>query len=391
MSRAQRICLIFFLQPIAFGAWLPHIPGIQTSLDLSNGGLAIALAGLPAGTLTALLFAGRLADWLGARRLTLLFYPVFLTAMLLPLLAPSQLLLMASLALVGGAMSILELGLNVLADDYETATSHRIMSKAHGLWSFGLLTGTLIGSLVAGYALEPVYTGLGIAILVLAAATTVILRLPAPGSVSTNGGKAPRKGFRLPHPLLLGVCFFTFGTTLVEGAVADWAAIFLRDTFTANLGIAGLGVSVFILTVAVTRLAGDRLRRKLSAGRLAQCLALIGLFGLAVIWLAPAIPAAMAGLSILGIGAALAFPLGVTAASAAPGTSPASNVAILSFIALTGFLAGPLLIGTVADHTDIRIGLMVLAPMLCLSFLLAPFLTRAGHRGSQACFEAAGT
>ncbi|POF29667.1 nitrate/nitrite transporter NarK [Roseibium marinum] len=389
MSQAKRICLIFFLQPIAFGAWFPHIPGIQTSLGLSNGALAIALAGMPVGTLTALLFAGRLADWLGARRLTLLVYPLFLTAMLLPFLAPSQLVLMASLALVGGSMSILELGLNVLADDYETRTRHKIMSKAHGLWSFGLLAGTLIGSLVAGYALEPFYVGLGIAILVQAAAATVILPLPA--SVAEKPATARRSGFRLPHPVLLGVCFFTFGTTLVEGAVADWAAIFLRDAFTATPGIAGLGVSVFILTAAVTRLSGDRLRQKISAGRLAQCLALIGLLGLAVVWMAPAIPAAMAGLSVLGIGAALAFPLGVTAASAAPGTSPASNVAILSFIALMGFLAGPLAIGALADLTDIRTGLMLLAPMLCLSFLLAPFLTRAGERATAATIAAAGT
>ncbi|WP_146048592.1 MFS transporter [Roseibium marinum] len=381
--------MIFFLQPIAFGAWFPHIPGIQTSLGLSNGALAIALAGMPVGTLTALLFAGRLADWLGARRLTLLVYPLFLTAMLLPFLAPSQLVLMASLALVGGSMSILELGLNVLADDYETRTRHKIMSKAHGLWSFGLLAGTLIGSLVAGYALEPFYVGLGIAILVQAAAATVILPLPA--SVAEKPATARRSGFRLPHPVLLGVCFFTFGTTLVEGAVADWAAIFLRDAFTATPGIAGLGVSVFILTAAVTRLSGDRLRQKISAGRLAQCLALIGLLGLAVVWMAPAIPAAMAGLSVLGIGAALAFPLGVTAASAAPGTSPASNVAILSFIALMGFLAGPLAIGALADLTDIRTGLMLLAPMLCLSFLLAPFLTRAGERATAATIAAAGT
>ncbi|WP_428644289.1 MFS transporter [Roseibium sp.] len=378
MSQAQRILLIFFLQPIAFGAWFPHIPGIQTSLELSNTQLAIALAGLPAGTLTTLLFAGRLITRFGARRVTLCCYPLFLAAMLLPFLAPSQAVLMAVLALVGGSMSVLELGLNVLADEYETRTRHIIMSKAHGLWSFGLLTGTLIGSAVAGLGFAPFHAGLLISVPVLLLAAYALFGLQDSPALKT--GEDERTGFRFPHPLLLAICFFTFGSTLVEGAVADWAAIFLRDTFSANPGLAGLGVSVFTLTVAVTRLLGDRLRQKFPVGRLAQGLALTGLVGLLLIWTAPVTPVALAGLSVLGIGAALAFPLGVTAASAAPGTSPASNVAVLSFIALAGFLAGPLLIGSVADHTDIRTGLMILAPTLFLSFLLAPALSKAGQR-----------
>jgi MFS family permease len=123
MSDAKRICLIFFLQPIALGAWLPHIPGVQTALGLSNSELAVALVGAPLGTLVTLLFAGRLANRFGARRIVQVFYPVFLIAMLLPFLAVSQFQLMAALACVGSSLSILELGLNVLADEHEKQTA----------------------------------------------------------------------------------------------------------------------------------------------------------------------------------------------------------------------------------------------------------------------------
>lgn len=375
MTEAQRICLIFYLQPIALGAWLPHIPGVQTALGLTNSELAIALVGAPVGTLTTLMIAGRIAGWIGAKRITLVFYPVFLLAMLLPFTATTQWLLMAALALVGGSMSILELGLNVLADDYETRTHHKIMSRAHGCWSFGLLSGTLIGSAVAGLALSPLLAGIAIAILVQALVLPVILRLPLPPEGLS--AKPEQRGFRLPHPVLLGVCFFTFGTTLVEGAVADWAAVYLRDAFAANPGLAGLGISIFSLCLASTRLMGDRLRQVAAPGRLGQVLALIGLIGLSLIWLAPNVPIALVGLGVLGSGAALAFPLGVTAASAAPGGSAASNVAELSFVALLGFLVGPLTIGPLADAFGIRAALMVLAPMIGISLLLAPCLTRS--------------
>lgn len=378
MTPAARICLIFFLQPIALGAWLPHIPGVQTSLGLTNSELAIALVGAPLGTLTTLLFAGRLATRVGARRIVQVFYPVFLIAMLLPFLATSQWILMAGLACVGSSMSILELGLNVLADEHEKRTGNKIMSKAHGFWSFGLLTGTLIGAGVAGLGIEPLFAGLTIALIVQSAVVPVTGRLPienaeAPGSSETHA-------FQLPHPLLIGICVFTFGTTLVEGAIADWAAVFLRDTFAANPGIAGLGVAVFSLCVATTRLFGDRLRQFAAPGRLGQMLALTALIGVAGIWFSPGTGSALLALGVLGIGAALAFPLGVTAAAAAPGRSAASNVAVLSFIALLGFLVGPLAIGALADAYGIRTGLMVLLPMIGLSLILAPLLTIAQRR-----------
>lgn len=379
MTHAQRICIIFFLQPIALGAWLPHIPGVQTALGLTNSELAIALIGAPIGTLTTLLFAGKVANWLGARLITFVFFPVFLLVMLTPFLATSQWVLMAALACVGSSLSLVELGLNVLADEYEKETGRKVMSTAHGFWSFGLLSGTLIGSAVAWAGLSPLYAGMVIAIVVQVLAYPTIQGVPVPTRVERKEEGAA-KGFRLPHPILLGVCIFTFGTTLIEGAMADWAAVYLRDTFAANPGLAGLGVSVFALCVATTRLFGDRLRQMAAPGRLGQGLALIGLFGVALIWFAPSAPVALAGLGVLGVGVSLAFPLGVTAASAAPGTSPASNVAVLSFIALLGFLIGPLTIGPVADLYDIRTGLMVTGPMLLLSLSLATFLTRAETR-----------
>jgi MFS family permease len=378
MTDARRIYLIFFLQPIALGAWLPQIPGVQSALGLSNSALALALIGAPVGILTTLLVAGRIATWLGARHVVLIFYPLFLLSMLLPFLAPTQWLLMAALVLVGSSMSVLELGLNIVADTYEKSTGHHIMSRAHGCWSFGLLTGTLIGSTVAGLGQSPFVAGLIIALVVEAMVWPVIRKLPE--AHAAEPPQERRRGFRLPHPVLLGVCFFTFGTTMVEGAIEDWAAVFLRDVFEAEPGLAGLGVSLFAFSLATTRFFGDRLRQVASPGRLGQGLAVIGLLGLGIIWMAPSLAIAFAGLTILGIGTSLAFPLGVIAASRAPGTSAASNVAILSFVALLGFLVGPLTIGPIADAYGIRTGLMVLVPMVGLSLVLATCLTMAGNQ-----------
>jgi MFS family permease len=355
--------LIFFTQPIVLGAWLPRIPEVQEKLGLSASELALSLVGAPIGTLLSLLIAGRIGDALGAKKTMAIFYPIFFVAMLLPFIAPSQFALALALAAVGSSISILELGMNVAADEVEKQYKRLVMSKAHGLWSLGLMAGTLIGSAAAWQSISPLIAGLALSVLFLPAGFYGLKQLdiqkpiPAPATDKT-------KRFTMPHPILLGICAFTFGTTLTEGAVADWAAIFMRDAMEAGPGASGLAVTAFTLIVASTRMFGDRLRDMFPVHRLAMILATIGLAGVTVVYFADQYAIALIGFGLIGLGASLAFPLAVSAAANAPGSSSANNVATLSFLALTGFLVGPVSIGFITEATNIRVGLLVLAPML---------------------------
>jgi len=380
---------IFFTQPIVLGAWLPRIPEIQEKLVLSPGELALALIGAPIGTLSSLLVAGRIGDMLGAKRTMAIFYPLFFLAMLAPLIAPSQLTLAIALTAVGSSISILELGMNIAADDVEKQHKHLVMSKAHGLWSLGLMVGTLAGSAAAAIHFSPVLTGFALSILFLPAGYIGLHHLSLAEYKTPEKPKTKTK-FTMPHPVLLAICAFTFGTTLTEGAVADWAAIFMRDAQNAGPGISGLAVTAFTLVVALTRLSGDRMRHKFATDKLALALAIVGLAGVGVIYISTSSIVAMAGFALLGLGASLAFPLAVSAAANAPGRSPANNMAILSFLALTGFLVGPVSIGFVAEATNIRNGLLVLAPMLILSAIFA-FALKSRTSSTATTIESAAT
>jgi len=370
-NRARNaLFFIFFTQPIVLGAWLPRIPEIQDKLGLSPAELAMALIGAPIGTLSSLLVAGRIGDALGAKRTMAVFYPLFFAAMLAPLIAPSQLTLAIALAAVGSSISILELGMNIAADEVEKQFDHLVMSKAHGLWSLGLMVGTLAGSGAAAIQFAPVWTGIILSVLFLPAGYFGLSMLALAEHQKPVKPETKPK-FTLPHPVLLAICAFTFGTTLTEGAVADWAAIFMRDAQSAGPGLAGLAVTAFTLVVALARLSGDRMRKTFRTEQLALVLAIIGLVGVGVIYISSSAIMAMLGFSLLGLGVSLAFPLAVSAAANAPGRSPANNMAILSFLALTGFLVGPVSIGFVAEATSIRQGLLVLAPMLIISAIFA--------------------
>jgi len=368
MSPQLRIMLVFFLQPVAFGAWLPRIPDVQAALGVGPATLALALLGMPAGILLTLPVAGGLVGRIGARRTIIWGFPVFLALVALPPLAPSVPLLFCALAVVGSALSVLELGLNVMADEIEKRSGRPIMSTCHGFWSLGIMAGSLVGAGLAGLALPPFPGVFGPALAVLPVALFLARGLPA---LPPAPAAAPAERPRLPGPALLGICLFTFGITMTEGAVADWSAVFLRETFAAPAGQAGLGYSLFALMVAAGRFGGDALKLRFGAVPLARACGLLAVAGVLALALAPSTPLALAAFAAIGLGASVGFPLAVTAAAGLGDRSAASNVATLSFVALIGFLVGPPLIGFVAEATGLRIGLAMLLPGLLVSLALA--------------------
>src|SRR5690606_5709911 len=116
LTLPRLVMLAFFLQPVAYGSWLPRIPEIQDALGLGPAALAVALLGMPVGTLLTLPFAGPLVGKIGARTAIIsgmIFYSI---AACLPVLAPDPTLLFIALMLAGSSISFVELGLNVQAD-----------------------------------------------------------------------------------------------------------------------------------------------------------------------------------------------------------------------------------------------------------------------------------
>lgn len=363
--------LVFFLQPIAFGSWLPRIPEVQQALGLGPAGLALVLLGLPTGTLLTLPVAGPLVGRIGPRSAILAGFLAYALAVSLPGIAPTPTLLFVALMLCGSTISFLELGLNVQADRVEKATRALIMSTSHGFWSLGIMTGSLVGSCLAWAGLAPALAIPLVAVVSIAGGLAVAHQLHDYGPdlhAQPGGGKRP--SWRLPGWALLGICLFAFGVTMTEGAMADWSAVFLTDMLGAGNGQAGLGYALFALMVATGRFGGDRLKARFGATTVARGAVALALAGIAILAIAPNFPLALFGFAIVGLGASVGFPLAVTAAADLKDRSSSTNVATLSFVALVGFLVGPPLIGLIAESFDLRAGLAALLPVLLVSLLL---------------------
>lgn len=373
ISAQTLMMLAFALQPVAFGSWLPRIPDMRTSLDLTPAALALCLLGLPVGILTTLPFAGRFVARVGARPVMIGGFLAFLAVMPLAAFASGRFQLFGALIAAGVAMSVLELALNISADRMERHGGRLIMNTCHGCWSLGIMAGSLIGSGLAGLGLSPAVSVSLVAAAIVPIALLTAVSLPAlPETAKTASRGQTRKALGMD---IIGIGLFVVGIAMTEGAIADWSSLYLRDVFTMNSLAAGLGYTGFAALVTCGRFAGDRLKAAIGAVRLARLCGGAALLGVGLLVVAPGVLMAYLGFAITGFGVSVGFPLAVSAAAALPDRLPERTVATLSFMALLGFLIGPVLIGSIADVAGMRIGLAGLLPLLVLSFAFTPALS----------------
>ena len=171
--------------------------------------------------------------------------------------------------------------------------------------------------------------------------------------------------------ILIGICFFTFGISMTEGAMANWASVYVKEMLGPEAQGTGYGFGLFAAFVAFGRFFGDSLKIKLGTIKVARIFVNISILGLIFLVIANDLWLALAGFALIGLGVSVGFPLAVTAAASIDDKREASYVAFLSLIALIGFLVGPPIIGFLANTTNIKTGLTMLFPGLLLSLYLS--------------------
>ena len=98
--------------------------------------------------------------------------------------------------------------------------------------------------------------------------------------------------------------------------------------------------------------------------------ALCALIGVVTVVYGPALATAIVGVLLWGLGSALGFPTGISAAADDPARS-AGRVSTVATIGYSAFLAGPSLIGTVGNHVGVLRALTITAAFLAFGAVLA--------------------
>lgn len=148
------------------------------------------------------------------------------------------------------------------------------------------------------------------------------------------------------------------------------ALCFLSSGLGASESTGALLFALFVAGMTVMRFVGgmaiDRFGR-VPAFRASMVAAAVGL---ALFIFAGNVILAGAGVALWGIGAALSFPMGMSAAADDP-KHAAARVSVVSTIGYLAFLAGPPLLGYLGDLTGIRLALLAIGAPILLSLLLA--------------------
>ncbi|MEU0161206.1 MFS transporter [Streptomyces sp. NPDC006261] len=369
------VATVFAVHGAVTGSFATRVPWIQDHAGVSAGQLGLALAFPAIGASIAMPLAGRISHRYGARTALRGLLALWTLALVLPALAPNLLTLCAVLFVYGATAGMSDVAMNALGVEVENRLDKSIMSGLHGMWSVGALIGSAAGTVAAHVGADArlhhtlaalVLTALGL----LACRGVLDLR--------SEPDEEPPPRFTLPPKSALIIGAVGFCAVFAEGASLDWSAVYLRDVLGSSDGVAAASTTAFALTMAVARLAGDRIVDRFGAVRTVRVGGALATLGGLLVVLSPSPAAAMGGFGLLGLGVAVVVPLAFAAAGRS-GPNPSQAIAGVATITYTSSLIAPSAIGALAEGTSLVVS-FGLVTALAFGLVVGAGVLRAGDR-----------
>ena len=355
------VAAVFAVHGAVTGSFATRVPWIQDHAQVSAGQLGIALAFPALGASAAMPLAGRISHRLGSRTALRGLISLWTLSLALPSLAPNLPTLCLALFVYGASSGMADVAMNALGVEIEDRLGRSIMSGLHGLWSAGALVGSAAGTLAAHLGADArLHHALAATVLTLlgvAACTWVLDLQPAED-------EEPPPRFALPPRSALLIGAVGFCAVFAEGASLDWSAVYLRDRLTGSAGLAAACTTGFTLTMAIARIAGDRVVDRYGAVRTVRLGGVLAAFGGVLVVLAGAPAVAMGGFALMGLGIAVVVPL-CFAAAARSGPNPSQAIAGVATITYTSGLIAPSAIGGLAQATSLVASFGLVTLLVC--------------------------
>ncbi len=382
VSRAWWATVIYFLlHGLIVSTWISRIPAVQSNLKLNNGVLGLTLLGAAFGAVSSIPLTGFLIGRYGSKKLTTFSTVGLSLTLILPGLAFNAVTLFLALFSFGIMAAAMDVSMNAQGVEVEKRLGSPTMSRFHAMFSIGGMVGAGIGGLIAAHRVEPLmhFAAGAIVYLVVAVLSASFLLDVHEISPLEQHGLAWKK---IPR-VLLALSAIGFCILLAEGAIADWTAVYLRQSLKAGPGQAAAGYAVFSAAMAIFRLLGDWITARLGAMltvRFGSLVAAGGLFWALAMsvpdWALPGFAAAGAGLSII-------IPLVFGAAGRIASVSPGAGIATVTGIGYIGFIVGPPTIGFGSQLFTLRYALGFVIVCCLVSALLSGFLGRVNASPQQ--------
>lgn len=354
--------LIFLVCGIGLSSWAPMVPVAKINLGLDDAALGLVLLSLGAGAILIMPFTGMFINKYGSRKITLIAATVI--SLILPalLLTSSSIQLAIALFIFGAAIGSIDVAMNSHAVIVQDRYGRHIMSSFHGMFSLGGLIGSIGLGFLIKLGLSPTIAAVSISgMLFIIAASQYKNLLP-----HSEEEKVDSFAFVLPKGpvLVLGLMCFVF--FLAEGSMLDWSAVFLQFNRGFDLEMAGLGYASFSIAMAVMRLTGDKIVHKIGSSKVVLYGALVASAGFMIAVCIPWPGAALIGFVLVGLGAANVVPVFFTAAGNIPNVPTSVSLPAVTTLGYAGQLAGPAMIGFIADAFSLPIALGFVGVLLLI-------------------------
>jgi fucose permease len=356
----------FVLNGLVFASLVSRLPDLRERLDLSNGALGMLLLAIAAGSLIALPSTGAVIARIGAAANVrggavadtcgLVLAVTGATLGSLPLAA-------AGLFVHGIGIGVWDVAMNVEAAEVERRMRRTVMPRFHAAWSVGSFSGAGVGIVVVAAGV-PMLVHLVVAAAVILAAAYVSAGSFLPAEADHEDGARPRgtSPWREPRTLAIGLMVLCFA--MVEGTANDWLTLGLIDGYDLPHWQGVAGFALFVVAMTTGRLLGPLLLDRWGRPAVLWGSAGLAAVGAVLTVLGPAAPLVVLGILLWGLGAALGFPVGMSAA-ADDGERAAARVSVVSTVGYGAFLAGPPLLGHLGDAIGtLNVLLVVTALML---------------------------
>ena len=383
------VSLLFLANGAMLANIVPRLPEIKAHLDLSYTGFGVAWAFGSLGGITLGLLSGTMLRRFGSARLATLTLAIQAFVIWGVGVSPVVALFAVLLFLNGALDANTDVAQNAQGMGVQRRMGRSIINGLHAMWSLGAALGGLLGGAAIALHLS-IGAHLGLSTLLflgLAVAARVLMLGPDTGIDREEQEPAhdavPRRRFHIPRAA--AIVLFMLGLIAIAGAVAEdaaitWSSIYMADDLGVDEKLAGYALVSLMVLHFVGRLIGDKVVDRWgnrAVARAGGTLTAVGM-GIALAW--PTIPGTLIGFAAAGLGVATTIPAAFAASDEIPGLKPGTGITMVSWALRLSFLAGPPLVGAIADATSLRVGLLLVPVAGLAVVLLAGSLTGRGHR-----------
>ena len=387
LRRAVRATYIAFAASgFAFANWAARIPQVRQHFQLQPSTLGLVLLAIATGSVISLPLSGPLIAWLGPRR------AVSITAALLSaglvIVATGYLVglatVVAGLFVFGLSTGVWDVAMNIHGGVVERRLGRSILPRFHAGWSVGTVGGAIVGAVAVAVHLPVTAHLVGVAVLVALvvprAASQFLPDVNQREEKARPGDPEQDKQGRTAHrtvlrawlePRTLAIGAFVLAFAFAEGTANDWTSLAAIDGYHLPAAVGTLVFATFLAAMTIGRWFSPIFLDRFGRVPVARSSGLIAIAGVALFVFGPVVLCAFAGALLWGTGTAVGFPLGMSAGGDEPDLA-AGRVSVIASIGYCAFLAGPPLVGFLADQLTILRALISVAVLLAVALVLAP-------------------